>query len=156
MWRAALAAHTTHAMDTPQVRCDHIPDEWRSVRTSRGGWKCTAKFLIENLTPTERDQLKRRKVKVPSSPSCKLAPSHEKRIRVELRKIRNVASAQRSRQWVKVRIDGLVAKERADALVIERLRDEVARLQAENLVLANDNAVFALSGGGMGGGEFDG
>ena len=128
-----------------------VRDGQRGARTVRGGWKCTGRYLLENLTEAERSKLKHRKVHVPSVP-CKLSRSQEKQIRRELRKVRNVASAQRHREWMKGRLDGLMATERANAVKIGWLRDkvarlegDVARLEAENVALASDAAMLALS-----------
>lgn len=90
----------------------------------RPRWKCSAKFLIESITEQERTVLAKKvpSLYIPRCASEKLSKLQERELRKQLRKFRNVASAQRSRQNQKVYITDL--EERINQCELEK--DELA------------------------------
>ena len=79
----------------------------------RRGWKCTPEYLLDNITGGERDKLIRKGMHIPKQSGSRgpaLTKAKERLIRKELRKIRNVASAQRHRLEQKEYIEELEGK----------------------------------------------
>lgn len=77
---------------------------------ARPRWKCSAEFLVNSITDAERVKLtKIDGLFVPSFDTA-VTKTQEKALRKELRKLRNVASAQRSRRNQKVYIEQLETK----------------------------------------------
>jgi len=89
----------------------------------RRGWKCTPEYLIDNITSAERDKLIKKGLHIPKTTGRgSLTKAKERLIRKELRKIRNVASAQRHRLEQKEYIDELEARIHERCTSIDELK----------------------------------
>jgi len=133
-----VARALRHAPEQPRQQQQPPPPLHRSPtpptpadRSTRKGWKCTPKFLLDSITATERKALTKRKIKIPKQGTAPLSKAAVKNVRAQLRKIRNVASAQRHRHETKERIQLLATQAIADEHTIRTLRATVARLAAE-------------------------
>lgn len=120
----------------------------KQAKKSRSGWKCTQEYLLTNMTAKERNLLKKRKVAVPlATTKTPLLKHAEQKIRKELRKIRNVASAQKARLDQKNYIEELkntiVGVNQTNAKLQDdnhKLQNEIHRILAENASLRNQLA----------------
>jgi len=106
--------------------------------SGRGGWKCSAEFLLKSITPEERAQLLKSGLELPpveasagSVPKARVAS-----IRKAVRKIRNVKSAQKSRKNQKEYIGQLEASnatlQSANSSLVEQLASLRALLAGSN------------------------
>merc|ERR1711976_170240 len=110
----------------------------------RRGWKCTPEYLLNNITTTERDKLIKKGLQIPKSSSGRaaLSKAKERLIRKELRKIRNVASAQRHRLEQKEYIEEPEGKIHESHRNIEKLNVELSSLRAEKSAWAEERAAM--------------
>lgn len=90
----------------------------------RKPWKRDIKFLVKSITNREREQLKKAGINPPPAGTTSISKSQESKLRQSLRRIRNVASAQKSRQAQKEYIGEL--EEHVDTLEnkVKSLTDE--------------------------------
>lgn len=90
----------------------------------RKPWKRDIKFLVKSITSREREQLKKAGITPPPAGTTSISKSQESKLRSSLRRIRNVASAQKSRQAQKEYIGEL--EEHVDTLEnrVKSLTDE--------------------------------
>ncbi len=106
-----------------------------AVRCKRRPWKCNREWLMSNITEEERQKLLERNISVPKvwKPTMKMTHAKERMIRTALRKVRNVASAQRHRETQRTRVTMLETQlsQRDDTI-----RELVARIsQLESVIM---------------------
>lgn len=109
--------------------------------TRRRGWKCNAEYLLANMTKKERKALADRGVAVPAAADAPLSATAEKNIRSVLRKVRNVQSAQKTRQDQKKYRAALEKKCEAAEKANRKLTANVARLETLNRSLRQQIAL---------------
>lgn len=100
----------------------------------RKGWKCSCAFLVTSITPRERTKLLKAGVAPPplGTDPATLTKAQERELRGALRKIRNVASAQKSRRNQKDYITALEKEAAAKDHAIESLESEVETMADTN------------------------
>lgn len=106
----AISIQSTFAPTTQAALTPTAPSWLRnrppvsSTKThTKKSWKCSAAFLLESISPSERDKLRGKAtgggliVPEPGADPASLSKAEERALRSALRKIRNVASAKKSR-----------------------------------------------------------
>tara|TARA_B100000795_G_scaffold56464_1_gene37297 strand:- start:501 stop:947 length:447 start_codon:yes stop_codon:yes gene_type:complete len=120
----------------PAVVPDADPSSTVPPRRKRRGWKCNPEWLMSNMTTEERQKLSKKGINVPKvwTATTKMTRAKERQIRAALRKVRNVASAQRHRETQRSRVATLETQLcQRDATI----RDLVARIrQLESVIMA--------------------
>eukprot|EP00039_Didymoeca_costata_P028412 m.20977 g.20977 ORF g.20977 m.20977 type:complete len:411 (-) comp7004_c0_seq1:329-1561(-) len=109
----------------------------RAIRSAqpRKKWKCSAAFLLNSITPQERAKLHKQGITAPAAGVTKISKEKEKVLRQALRKIRNVASAQRSRAAQRDYIGTLKQERDAACDKTAKLEQKVGNLEDENRTL---------------------
>jgi len=136
--RRAKAKPVSKAMEVLRTAKDKVQFK------KRRGWKCTPEYLINNITSMERDKLIKKGLHIPKTTGGRgsLTKAKERLIRKELRKIRNVASAQRHRLEQKEYIDELEGKIHENHRSIDELAGEVAQLRTDKQAWAEEKAAL--------------
>lgn len=106
----------------------------------RKRWKCSAQFLLDSITTREREQLKKVGITAPPSGETKISKQQEKELRQALRKIRNVASAQKSRRAQKEYIGTLEQQMEEVTERNEQLERKIENLASDNNTLRDQLA----------------
>jgi len=120
----------------------------------RKGWKCSCAFLVTSITQRERAKLLKAGVTPPplGTDPATLTKAQERELRGALRKIRNVASAQKSRRNQKDYIAALEKEAAAKDYAIQSLEGEVEEMVDTNQSLLSQLGELRslLYGGGAG------